>query len=213
MSARRLTRAERKHQTRERLLDSAATVFARRGFHAASVEEVAEEAGFSKGAVYSNFNGKEDLFLAMLEARFAQRVAAVSAVAAAPGAPAEQAHRAADGFIAMLAADPQWPVLFMEFWAYAQRHPPVRARFAAQVRDLRAAIGSILESRAHDAGLALPVPAEELAAMTFAMSTGIALERGLDPKAVPDSLFGTMLELFFAGVQAAARPRRDASAA
>ena len=213
MTRRRLTRAERKEDTRCRLLASAARVFARRGFHAASVEDVAEDAGFSKGAVYSNFESKEDLFLAMLEARFAARVAEVREVVSSAGEPGEQARRSADGFIRQFAEDPDWPVLFMEFWAYAQRNPSVRRRFAAQVRELRRAIAEILEARAAEAGAELPVPAEQLAAMTFAMATGVALERQLDRDAVPDEMFGSMLEMFFAGVQAHARPRRRTAAA
>ena len=184
-------------------------MFAQRGLQPASIDDVAEQAGFTKGAVYSNFDSKEELFLAMLEARFAERVAAVRETAAAPGAPGEQARRGGESFVRMLEADPQWPVLFAEFWAYAQRNPAVRRRFAAQVRALRRAIGAIFESRAAAAGVELPVAPEQLAAMTFAMATGIALERGLDPGAVPDPLFGTMLEMFFSGVQAAARPRRS----
>jgi AcrR family transcriptional regulator len=201
MTRRRLTRAERKEDTRARLLASAARVFARRGFHAASVEEVAEDAGFSKGAVYSNFESKEDLFLAMVEARFQDRLAAIRAAVAEPGAPGEQAKRSGDSFIRTLAADPEWPAVFMEFWAYAQRDPSVRRRFAAQVGALRSAVAEILASRAAELGTELPLPAEQLATMTFAMATGFAMERQLDPGAVPDELFGTMLEVFFAGVR------------
>jgi AcrR family transcriptional regulator len=201
MTPRRLTRAERKEDTRARLLASSARVFARRGFHAASVEEVAEDAGFSKGAVYSNFESKEDLFLAMVEARFRDRLAAIRAAVAEPGAPGEQARRSGDSFIRTLAADPEWPPVFMEFWAYAQRDPSVRRRFAAQVRALRAAVAEILAARAEELGVELPLPAEQLATMTFAMATGFAMERQLDPSAVPGELFGTMLEVFFAGVR------------
>jgi AcrR family transcriptional regulator len=201
MTPRRLTRAERKEDTRARLLASAARVFARRGYHAASVEEVAEEAGFSKGAVYSNFAGKEELFLAMLEARFADRVANMRAAAAGPGEPGEQARRGAGAFMATLAADPDWPPLFMEFCAYAQRNPAVRRRLAARVRALRSAMADILAARADALGVDLPLPAEELAAMTFAMASGTAMERQLDPDGVPDELLGAMLELFFAGVR------------
>jgi len=201
MTGRRLTRAERKEDTRARLLTSAGRVFARRGFHAACVEEVAEEAGFSKGAVYSNFDSKEDLFLAMVEARFDDRLVAVRAAVAEPGPPGEQARRSGDSFIRMLTADPEWPPVFMEFWAYAQRNPPVRRRFAAQVSALRAAVAEILVARAAELGMELPLPADQLATMTFAMATGFAMERQLDPGAVPDELLGTMLEVFFAGVR------------
>jgi AcrR family transcriptional regulator len=201
MSPRRLTRAERKEDTRARLLSSAARVFARRGYHAASVEEVAEEAGFSKGAVYSNFAGKEELFLAMLEERFAARLASVRATVAGPGEPDEQARRGGGDFMATFAADPDWPPLFMEFCAYAQRNPAVRRRLAARVRALRSAMAEILAARAAELGVELPLPAEQLAAMTFAMASGTAMERQLDPDGVPDELLGTMLELFFAGVR------------
>jgi AcrR family transcriptional regulator len=212
MTPRRLSRAERKQETRARLLASAQRVFARRGFHAASVEEVAEEAGFSKGAVYSNFSGKEDLFLAMIDARFQRRLADVRAAVAGPGAPGEQARRSGEGFVRALADDPEWPPLFAEFWAYALRHPPVRRRFAARVRALRRGVADILAVQADQAGVRLPVPAEALAAMTFAMATGIAMERQLDPEAVPHDLFGTMLELLFAGVRVQAAPGEPAVA-
>jgi AcrR family transcriptional regulator len=204
---RRLTRPEQKEATRARLLESAARVFARRGFHAASVEEVAEEAGFSKGAVYSNFSGKEDLFLAMVDARFEQRLEDVRRAVSQAGPPGAAARRAGTEFIQTVAADPDWLPLFLEVWSYAQRNPAVRRRLVARVRSLRTAIAGILAARAAELGAQLPVPAEQLAAMTFAMSTGIALERALDPEAVPAELYGAMLELFFLGVQAqAARP-------
>jgi AcrR family transcriptional regulator len=202
-----MSRAERKQDTRARLLASAARVFARRGYHAASVEEVAEEAGFSKGAVYSNFESKEDLFLAMLEERFRQRLDSIRAAVAEPGEPGEQARRSAAGFMATFADDPDWPPLFMEFSAFAQRNPAVRRRLATRVAALRSAVAEIIAARAAELGVEPPLPVEELATMTFAMATGVALERQLDPRAVPDELLGTMLELLFAGIaQRAAAP-------
>src|SRR5712691_9354782 len=70
----RLTRAESRRRTRVHLLEAAVEVFARRGFHGASVEEVAEVAGYTKGAVYSNFTSKDELFLAVLEGRMQAQV-------------------------------------------------------------------------------------------------------------------------------------------
>jgi AcrR family transcriptional regulator len=67
-----LTRARRREMTKRHLMDAAAVVFARDGFHGASLDDVAATAGFTKGAVYSNFAGKEDLFLAVFEERFAR---------------------------------------------------------------------------------------------------------------------------------------------
>ena len=79
---RRLTRDERKAETREALLDAASRVFARRGYHAAAVDEVAADAGFSTGALYSNFEGKEDLFLALLQREIERQVDEVSRIVA-----------------------------------------------------------------------------------------------------------------------------------
>ena len=207
MSPRRLTRAESKEATRAGLLASAARVFARRGFHGASVEEVAEDAGFSKGAVYSNFRSKEDLFLALLDEHFDRRLQAIRRVMAKPEPPGTQARRSGIDFVASMAADPDWLALFFEFWVHARRNPAVRRRLVARVRALRAAVAEIMAERAAELGAELPIPAERLAAMTFAMATGVAAHRTLDPAAVPDDLYGTMLETFFLGVRALVEER------
>ena len=80
MSPRRLTRAEQREKTRGCLVEAAAKVFTRRGYDKASLDEVAEEAGFTKGAVYSNFKGKEDLFLATIDAHFEERLRSIKRV-------------------------------------------------------------------------------------------------------------------------------------
>ena len=92
-TARRMTREESRAATRERLLAAARSVFARSGFHGASVEEIASEAGFSTGALYSNFDGKEDLFLVLMEreidgARARDRRRRFAAARRSPSAPA-----------------------------------------------------------------------------------------------------------------------------
>src|SRR5688500_14063171 len=92
----RLTRQERQAATRERLIEAATRVFARRGYLAASVEEIADEAGFSHGAVYSNFTGKEDLFLAVYAERIVRRQGEILAAHDRPATPADQARAAAD---------------------------------------------------------------------------------------------------------------------
>ena len=75
-----LTRKERQAQTRRELIAAAARVFARRGYHKATIEEIAAEAGMTSGAVYSNFEGKEELFLAIADDQVASRVAEIEAV-------------------------------------------------------------------------------------------------------------------------------------
>jgi AcrR family transcriptional regulator len=203
MTAQRLTREERKSQTRERLLDAAAAVFATRGYHAASVDEIAARAGFSTGALYSNFAGKEDLFLELFERHVAERVRMLeAAVDSLPSAEA-RAHGAAESVMQWLREEPGMFLLFIEFWAYAVRDPELRPRFAARSGALREACARLLAQGAEDLGLELPLSADRLGTAVHALGTGIALERVADPDAVDDELFGAVLALLFA----AARPR------
>lgn len=207
MDTKRLTRDQRKAQTRERLLDAAASVFTLRGYHAASVDEIAEQAGFSTGALYSNFAGKEDLFLELFERHVAERVQMLeAAIDSLPSAEA-RAHSAAENVMEWLRAEPGMFLLFVEFWAYAVRDPELRPRFAASSGALRDACARLVARGAEDLGLDLPLSADRLGTAIHALGTGIALERVADPDAVDDELFGEVLSLLFA----AARPRASTS--
>ena len=145
MTSPRPTRQERRAETRERLLEAAARVFAREGYAGASVEEVAGEAGFSTGALYSNFSGKEELFLALLT-RNVERVSGrvADAVAERPTVE-ERAHGAAAEWMRFVEREPDQILLFMEFWAYAVRDPEVRPRFAAAYAEPRAATARLID--------------------------------------------------------------------
>lgn len=204
MAQRRLTRKERQAHTRARLMRSAATVAARRGLERASLDEVAEEAGFTKGAVYANFRSKEDLFLAMLDERFAKRVEELDRVLAAGGTPEEQARRAASDFMRAIEAEPEWERLFFEFAVYASRNEGFKKELVKRYRGLRQRIAELLARRAAELGIEPAVPPKQVAAMTSAMANGIALERLLEPEAVPDDLAPTMMATFFRGLRAQA---------
>jgi AcrR family transcriptional regulator len=199
----RLTRAEKKAETRSRLLESAATVFARRGMQQASIDEVAEHAGFTKGAVYAHFESKEDLFLAMLDDRFAMHVDAMDQLLASDAEPEDQARVGAANFIELIASDPEWERLFFEFSAYAARNENFRQELVARRRHLQERMAELFRERAEQLGVEPPFPIEEIARMTFAMADGIALQKLLDPESVSDELYPTMLATFFAGVRAA----------
>jgi AcrR family transcriptional regulator len=205
MAERRLTRKERQAHTRARLMRSAATVAARRGLERASLDEVAEEAGFTKGAVYANFQSKEDLFLAILDERFAERLEELDRVLAAGGTPEDQARRAASDFMRAIESDPEWERLFFEFALYASRNEPFRRELVKRYRGLRGRIAELLARRAAELGIEPEIPPEHVAAMAFAMANGIALERLLEPEAVPDDLAPTMMATFFTGLRARAR--------
>jgi AcrR family transcriptional regulator len=206
--AQRLTRKERQAHTRARLMHSAATVAARRGLERASLDEVAEHAGFTKGAVYANFESKEALFLAMLDAHFAARLEELDRILSTEENPDRQTRAAAEGFMRALAAEPEWERLFFEFAIYAARNEEFRAQLVARYRTLRERIAGLICRRAERLGIEPVLPPLELAAMTFAMANGMALERMLEPDAVPDGMYPEMMAIFFSGLRARANGSR-----
>jgi AcrR family transcriptional regulator len=203
---RRSLRDEQRALTRRRLIDAAEAVFARSGYHGASVEEIAREAGATTGALYSNFAGKEDLFLALFDERIATDVGDYSQIAAEGATPEEQARGPADHWMAILRERPAYFPLFIEFWAYAIREPRLRERLAGQFVALRASSARLFLAGAVQQGVALSAEAGELVGMLInALANGLALEKLADPRAVPDALFGDMLLLIFQGLDALSR--------
>jgi AcrR family transcriptional regulator len=198
--ATRLTRGESKANTRERLLAAARTVFARSGFHGASVEEIASEAGFSTGALYSNFDGKEDLFLAVMDRAIEEHAREITAAVAARPSVAERATGGARQWMRMIEREPEVLLLFVEFWAYGVRDSQVRPQVAAQFARVRQLLTTLIADGVRDFGLKLDIPAEQLAVAIDALADGIARQKLADPEAVPDELMGRILSLLFAAV-------------
>jgi AcrR family transcriptional regulator len=192
------SQAERRRLTRQRLLDAAAVVFARRGFAAASVDEIAKEAGYTTGAIYWHFKGKDDLFLAMAEEFAIDRVREIDEVIG-DGAvdPAERARRVCDQWMARLAADPVRFRVSIEFRSYAQEHPEVREALAHRVGAVREAAARQLARDEAAGQIDLPLPASDLAAVIRALGIGLAIERMTDPDAIREELFGEFLYVLF----------------
>jgi AcrR family transcriptional regulator len=195
---RRRSRAEARAQTREELLAAAATVFARRGYGGASIEEIAGEAGYSHGAVYSNFTGKADLFLALFEDYMAERAGELVEAQAElpPEAPLPVRARAlADQWMERLGRDPQSFALHMEFIAQAGRDPELARRFGTRSAALREAIAGLIDHHRQAAGLEIPIASEDLALVLRALGIGIAVEALVSPDAVRGGLYGDFVEL------------------
>jgi AcrR family transcriptional regulator len=211
-AGRRLTRKEQQAQTRSCLLRSAVRVFARRGLQHASIDEVAADAGYTKGAFYANFASKEDLFLAMLDERFEKRLAQIRRLMSSGEEIDQQAREAGEEFAAFLASDPDWQRLFFEFAAHATRNEAFRKELVQRYGTMRAGMADAFALRVGELDVASPVPPEQIALMTFAMANGFALERLLEPDAAPDELFSTMLVVFFAGLRALAAEAQPAAA-
>jgi AcrR family transcriptional regulator len=209
---RRLSRKEKQAHTRSCLMKSAAKVFARRGLQHASIDEVAEDAGFTKGAFYANFKSKEELFLAMLDERFAERLEEIDRVIGGEGEPEALARQAGVDFGRFISADLEWQRLFFEFAAYAARNDDFRDELVTRYTALRRRITDAYRRREQELELKSPISLEEVSLMTFAMANGVALEKLLEPDAVPDELYGTMLMIFFAGLRALAETSAGAAA-
>jgi AcrR family transcriptional regulator len=197
-------RGERRLITRAQLLDAAEGVFARDGLRGASVETIALEAGYSTGAIYSSFKGKEDLFLTLVEERIDPRLARVYAAAEAELADGAPPLEAARRFVSMLRDERDAILLLIDFWSQAVRDPSAAERFAERHARLRAVIARLLEAAAGGGGTDPAVPPEHLATTLIALANGFAIELLADPDSVPDDLFGQAVGALIRGSRASA---------
>jgi AcrR family transcriptional regulator len=180
-----MTRSERSAAHRAALLEAARKVFLEAGYHGASVDAVAREAGFTIGAVYWQFGSKADLFLALLEQRVTQRIEQIRSLPRGAG-PAADAAAVARQWAGVLRTDLDWTLLVIEFRVHAARDPVLAARFA-EVHDrlLRAVVQAVTES------LALPAPTrevEDFSRLMLASAPGGALARAAEGEAFRDDL-------------------------
>jgi AcrR family transcriptional regulator len=201
----RLTRDERKLQTRADLLRTARRLFEERGFHGASLEDIADEAGYTKGAVYSNFASKDELFLAVLGEHIERRVRASVEVALEAADFASGTRAVARSAVAESEREPAWAPLVVEFWAHASRREELRrAVLALHERQLDAFTGLIEElARRHD--VTFRVAPREVVRGTGALGRGLALERLLEPDAALGDLFEELFVAATLGVTESAR--------
>jgi AcrR family transcriptional regulator len=209
MKRKRRTQAERREETREQVFAAAARVFARNGFHATSLDAVAEEAGFSRGAVYYNFADKEELFLELLDRRCAERAQDLREVFTESdndvGATSRQAQLAAQHALAAMTGDPEWRALYLEFLAHAARDPSFRRRLARRTDEMRSALEEIVVERAAPFADALGMSPQQLAGVIDALGVGLWGHHMLHgAKAVPPELFSQAVALLVDGIAARA---------
>jgi AcrR family transcriptional regulator len=206
----RAARAER-GDTRAALLDAAAEVFAERGFRDASVDEVAQRAGFSKGALYWHFAGKDELFLALLEERVDRPTREMIELLESAPPDRDMGPEASRRFVDLLRGAPELLLLDHEYWAQAVRDPELRARYAERQAKLRSALGRALVTRVrHLGGPVHAVPPEDMATVIMGLAAGLARERLVDRGAVSDGLLGDAIVMLYAGIVARAQRGGDA---
>ena len=182
----RLRRAEQVELNREAVLEAARQVFIQRGYAGASLEAIAEEAGFSKGVVYSQFGSKPDLFFALLERRITERAAQNERIVA-EFVGAEAMHELIRAAHRHAAAESGWPYVLTEFRALAMRDPELNRRYAEAHSHAVESLASVLDRLYHRAGLQPVVPVGSLAEFFLGAVAGVALERAANPNALPDS--------------------------
>jgi AcrR family transcriptional regulator len=179
----RLSRAEQNDRNRALLFAAARRVFLARGYYAATLEQIADEAGFSKGVVYSRFASKADLFLALLEDRITER--------AAQNAQAARDLAGTGNFAALVdlvqraeRAAPGWRLLLTEFRIHAARDPELNRRYAALHARTVEGIARSLIMISEEGEQGLPLPPRQLAELLLAVENGLALEQQANPDAL-----------------------------
>jgi AcrR family transcriptional regulator len=196
----RLSQAERRRQTRDGLIATGHDVFLERGFHGASLDEIAEQAGYSKGAVYSNFAGKDELFLAVLDAQFERRARVLANVLLDEEQLEDSLRAVARSMSAADEGEPRWTPLLLEFWAHASRRPALRATVSERRERFFTIIAGLIDELGRRHGVEFTIPAKEIARGSNALARGVALDRLLDPDTVSASAFEEMHTAYSLGL-------------
>jgi AcrR family transcriptional regulator len=177
----RLTRSESQARTRELLVATARTMFLREGYAATSLEKVAEEAGFSKGAVYSNFDGKDALCLAVLDTLHRDVADAVLG-SFSGGVTLDEALETFDKWAEARLGDPDWSALEAEFAARSRRDPRLRTALEERNLRIRRMIAGALTTTCERHGLTLPMDEDDLASALLSLGIGLGVQRALNPE-------------------------------
>ncbi|WP_031469547.1 TetR/AcrR family transcriptional regulator [Sciscionella sediminilitoris] len=190
----RLTRKETQEQTRARLVETAKDLFLDSGYNATSLGQVAEAAGYSKGAVYSNFATKHELGLAVLEAVQHERIAAVATLLV--GADTFEDRLAAFGRWAETnIGDVGWTALEVEFATSTRHIEEVRVALAQRRRTITTMLTELLRGQAETFGITLPAPAEDVATRLLALGIGLGVQRAFDPELQVTVLLDALADL------------------
>jgi AcrR family transcriptional regulator len=176
----RLSRAEQNERNGTLLLAAARRVFLARGYHGATLEQIAADAGFSTGAVYSRFASKADLFLALLDRQIEER-AAENARLAEGRSGAEGVRALHDHAARRNRAELDWGLLLIEFRVHAARDPELNRRYAAAHARTRKALEGVIAGIFRRAGERPPLPPDAMAELILTIEAGLRLEQAADP--------------------------------
>lgn len=196
----RLSRQESQTQTRERLLAAAKALFIKQGFGGASLRDIAEEAGYSQGAFYSNFESKEAVLLELLKRHMEEEAEQLSAALDQVSLSRDQLLKRLDGWADTLNRDADWSMLAIELQLHANRSPTFANQYMVIRKAHQKRLGDVLMALFETLELVLPAPAEDVAAGFMAMANGLAI--GTDAKGT--NAAGKLIMVFLRGLLAAA---------
>ena len=193
----RLTRQESRARTQALLLEAAGKTFRKVGFEGAAVEDIAETAGFSRGAFYANFESKDDLFIALLDHEMKAHCEKLKLFLDGDASPREVVERVRQFYTQFNIDNREHCMLMLEAQLYAIRNPKFRARvaqlLAQEFEDIRETIVAMFEAM----GKAPPVPPEQIAKLAMATKNGLTMQQMTDPKFVTDDFIESSLGLLF----------------
>ncbi|CAH2785820.1 MAG: Transcriptional regulator, AcrR family [uncultured Paraburkholderia sp.] len=194
-----LTREQSKDQTRQRLLDAAQAIFMKKGFVAASVEDIAAAAGYTRGAFYSNFRSKSELFLELLRCDHETMQADLRAIFE-DAATREQMEERVMRYYSNLPRENKCFLLWVEAKLLAVRDGRFRLRFNAFLHERLEQLAAYVREFSERVGTPLPLPAEMLAMGLMGLCDGVQFFHAVDPQNVPGEMAEAVLTGFFARV-------------
>ncbi|WP_175964074.1 TetR/AcrR family transcriptional regulator [Burkholderia pyrrocinia] len=189
----RLTRAQRRDATRERLLGAARAIFEEKGYAAASVEDIAAAAGYTRGAFYSNFRSKTEMLFELLRRDHDDAATALQRIAGMPAGSADDAQRAMLAYWRRRAARHASRLMWLEAQLQAARDPQFRAQFGVFLRERHALATACIDAYAARAGASLPLPAYVLALGLTALCDGVQSCCAADARSSADTLADAVL--------------------
>ena len=199
MTRKRLTREQSKDQTRQRLIEAAQKIFTKKGYVASSVEDIAEAAGYTRGAFYSNFSSKSELLMELLQRDHERMQVDMQSVMAGEVSPEEMKARAVDVY-SRICSDGEYFLIWVEAKLLASRDAKFRGRFNAFIREKQPYIAQFIEAFCAQVGTPLPMPADMLAFGFMSLCDGAQFFHMSDPQQVTDTFTGSVLGAFLTRV-------------
>lgn len=192
--------AELRGTARERLLDAAAAELFEHGYSGTSLQAIAKRAGLTRGALYWNFENKQELFLELLEERIDGPARELMRLTETAPVDRPTAAAVSQGLSHLIATQAPLVMLLFEHWAAAVRDPDLRAAYTERQSHLRETLSRALQARHGTTGVPLTYPAERLAAGILALAHGIAMNNLIDDPGTPEELYGELLDLLYDGL-------------